>query len=388
MHHIEKFVSTIQTNRPINAIKTAIIKVAYINIGIAFFIFLFAFFNLNPNPIYIDLYRIYCIAIALGMGYIVSEELIQESQEHYKIITVLMCAFVGVVFIQSAYITVYPLIALIISVIVHYTMALSDKVSIKNSVIPQAVSDYFNRIIPVLIVLSLGISLVLIVPDALILLADIFIAITAFVSGIYFMLLIIITVCSFWILGIHGVGVIGTLVRPFWFYMMIVNGYLVLHHLPAVYIGTETFLQWAVWIGGSGCTVGLSILLLKFSKSKTLRELGKDAFIPNLFNINENIIFGAPIVENKHFKIPFFAAPIACAIIAYITFRIGWVTVPAVVAPWVLPAPIGIFISTLGDFRSIVLSFVLIIVSTLVYLPFFARYDKELHALELLEKES
>ena len=168
------------------------------------------------------------------------------------------------------------------------------------------------------------------------------------------------------------------MVRPFWLYMMIVNGYMVLQGKPIPYIGSEAFLQWAVWIGGSGCTIGLSILLFKFSKSKQLKELGKEAIIPNIFNINENIVFGVPIVDNKHFRIPFFAAPIICAIIAYTTFSLGWVTIPAVVSPWVLPGPIGIFISTLGDFRSIILSLVLISVSTLVYLPFFIQYDKEL----------
>lgn len=388
MQHLEKFVSAIQTNKPINAIKTAIIKLAYVNIAIAFLLFLITVFKVNSNPIYAQMYEIYCVAIALGMGYIVSEELTQDSQDHYKIITVLISALMGNIFFETEYITVYPIVVLLISVIVHYVMNFSDRLSIKSKIIPQAVSDYFNRIIPVLLILSLGIGLFLMLPSSLIIIADIFISLTEIVSSIYFILLITIIICSFWILGIHGVGVIGTLVRPFWLYMMIVNGYLVLNSLPAKYIGTEAFLQWAVWIGGSGCTMGLSILLLKFSRSKALKELGNDSIVSNLFNINENIIFGVPIVDNKYFRIPFFVAPIACAIIAYIAFSTGWVTVPSVVSPWVLPAPIGIFISTLGDFKSIILSILLIGISTLVYLPFFRKYDQELYELELLEKES
>ena len=203
MQHLEKFVSAIQTNRPINAIKTAIIKLAYVNIAIAFLLFLITVFKVNSNPIYAQMYEIYCVAIALGMGYIVSEELTQDSQDHYKIITVLISALMGNIFFETEYITVYPIVVLLISVIVHYVMNFSDRLSIKSKIIPQAVSDYFNRIIPVLLILSLGIGLFLMLPSSLIIIADIFISLTEIVSSLYFILLITIIICSFWILCIH-----------------------------------------------------------------------------------------------------------------------------------------------------------------------------------------
>lgn len=380
MKHIETIVSTIQTNKPINAIKTGIIKVANINIGVAALIFLFAIFKVQTNLIYVTLYQLYCVTIALFMSIIITREL--SDQEHFQVANALIIALLSIHFINSPLISVYPIVACVIAVITVYFLEMVAKIKLKSDKVPTAVTDYLNNTMPIVFILILSTLIVLFFPRLFMLIGQGIIFITSMVASVQFVLLVIIAVCLFWILGIHGVGVIGTIVRPFWFYMMILNGYLIIQNQPAHYIGTEAFLQWAVWIGGSGCTIGLSILLRTMSKTTSLKELGKDAFMPNIFNINENIIFGVPIVDNKKFIIPFFLAPIVCALVGYFAFATGLVNTPSIVAPWVLPAPIGIFISTLADVRSILLVFVLIGVSALVYFPFFVSYDRELYKAE------
>lgn len=376
MKTLESFINKVQTNRPINAVKTAIIKIAYINIGVAFFIFAAYILNYKDHILSQSLYQMYCLAIGLGMSYVISDELSNDKQDHYKMITLLINSGLALVFIRNSDLVSFPLLTLVSSLIIHYVMVFTDRMALKSEHLPTAVLDYLNRIIPVMAILTLGL-LVILNPYILTAFSNTLDFLTSIVATLPFTLLVIASVCSFWILGIHGVGVIGTLVRPFWLHMMIVNGALVLAGQSPRFIGSETFLQWIVWIGGSGATIGLSILLRYFSKSQSMKTLGKDAFVSNIFNINENIIFGVPIVDNKHFRIPFFLAPILSALIGYTAFIMGWVRIPSIVAPWVIPAPLGVFISTLGDFRAVILVFALIAVSTLVYLPFFIKHDKE-----------
>ena len=91
-------------------------------------------------------------------------------------------------------------------------------------------------------------------------------------------------------------------------------------NLPNLF--TEQFIQWFVWIGGAGSTLSLVVLFL-FSKSKYLKELGKLSFVPGIFNINEPIIFGAPIVMNPILMVPFIVAPLVNVIVSYTFFQLG-----------------------------------------------------------------
>src|SRR5699024_8422304 len=80
-----------------------------------------------------------------------------------------------------------------------------------------------------------------------------------------------------------------------------------------------------VWIGGAGATLGLVICILIFAKSQFLKKMGKAVAIPSLFNINEPVIFGLPIVLNPIMVIPFILIPIVLTIITYIATALGLV---------------------------------------------------------------
>ena len=192
-------------------------------------------------------------------------------------------------------------------------------------------------------------------------------------------LLVCFLTCFFWVFGIHGVSIVGSLARPLWLTLLESNANAAAAGtagtaLPA--IGAEPFYQWFIWIGGSGCTIGLAILLVTVCKSKYLKDLGRIGFFPALFNINEPLIFGTPIVLNLTLAIPFIVTPLVCAIVAWAATGLGLVSRVIITAPWTLPGPVGAYLATGGDWRAAVLNIVLIAISVLMYLPFVKIYDK------------
>lgn len=185
----------------------------------------------------------------------------------------------------------------------------------------------------------------------------------------------------FWIFGIHGASIVGTVARPLWLMLIDQNAQAFAAGEAIPNVAAEPFYQWFIYIGGAGATLGLAILLLFRSKSTYGKTLGKTAIIPAIFNINEPMIFGAPIVLNPILMIPFVVIPMILAIIAWIATRLGLVGRVITIAPWTLPGPIGAFFAT-GDIRAAILNIVLIILSIIMYYPFFKMYDNKLYKEE------
>jgi Phosphotransferase system, EIIC. len=119
-----------------------------------------------------------------------------------------------------------------------------------------------------------------------------------------------------------------------------------------------------------------------FSKSKYLRNLGRVAILPGICNINEPVIFGAPIMLNPILAIPFIVGPIVTGIISYLAMYFNLVARPYILAPWTLPAPIGAYLTTGGDWRAIVLCLINIIITGIIYYPFFKAYERQMLAEE------
>ena len=186
----------------------------------------------------------------------------------------------------------------------------------------------------------------------------------------------------FWCFCIHGSSVVGSVTRPIWLVLLEQNSNALAAGVPIPNIAPEAFYQWFIFIGGSGTTIGLAILLLFKSKSQYGKTLGKVAFVPALFNINEPMIFGCPIILNPVLLIPFVLTPTICAIIGWIATELGLVNRVVASAPWTLPGPIGAFLATNGDIRAFILNVLLIILSVIIYLPFFNKYDADLKKQE------
>lgn len=184
-----------------------------------------------------------------------------------------------------------------------------------------------------------------------------------------------------WAAGVHGMSVIGSIVRPVWLVLLDQNTAAVAagHALPN--IAPEPFFQWFIWIGGAGATLSLAMLMC-FSKSEYLKRVGRFSIIPGLFNINEPLIFGTPLVMNPILAIPFILAPVVNAIISYAATAAGLVAKVSIIAPWTLPAPIGAYMATRGDWRAAVLVVINIAVALVIYYPFFKAYEKKMIAEE------
>lgn len=184
----------------------------------------------------------------------------------------------------------------------------------------------------------------------------------------------------FWFFGIHGASIVGSLARPLWLTLLEANATAAasgtaMTQLPA--ISAEPFYQWFVFIGGAGCTIGLAILLVTVCKSKYAKDLGRIGFLPAIFNINEPLMFGTPIVFNLTLVIPFVLTPMVSGIIAWIATSVGLVNRVIVSAPWTLPGPIGAYLATGGDWRAIVLNVLLIVLACAIYYPFVKIWDKQ-----------
>lgn len=192
-------------------------------------------------------------------------------------------------------------------------------------------------------------------------------------------LLTVFLIVFFWVFGIHGPAILGPIIRPMWDSAIAENMEVFAatgnaHELP--YLFTEQFLQWYVWIGGAGSTLALSFLFL-FSKSKYLKSLGKMTVVPGLFNINEPMIFGAPIVMNPILAIPFMVAPLVTTTLSYFVTRAGFIPLMMARLPFTVPAPIAAIISTNWSVGAGVLVMVNFGISLLIYYPFFKRYERE-----------
>ncbi len=190
---------------------------------------------------------------------------------------------------------------------------------------------------------------------------------------------------ALWLFGIHAV-VLLALAKPIWLNLLQLNQEAHAAGIPLQHIAAWPFYNWFIWVGGSGAALPLAFMLLR-ARSRSLRTVGKLSAPAALFNINEPLLFGAPIVLNPTLATPFFLAPALCAILSWTVLNAGWVARPYLLVPWTLPAPIGAFLSVGGDWRAVVLVCVNLALSALIYWPFFRAYDRQMLAREAAEND-
>ena len=144
---------------------------------------------------------------------------------------------------------------------------------------------------------------------------------------------------------------------------------------------TAPYWSFYVCIGGSGSTLVLAILYLR-SRSIHLRTIGKLSVVPAIFNINEPLLFGSPVVMNPTLFIPLIVVPMVNAILAYVALHLDLVQKMVAIAPWTAPAPLGAMISAAWDYKALILVLVLMVIDILIWYPFFKVYEKQLLAQE------
>jgi len=128
--------------------------------------------------------------------------------------------------------------------------------------------------------------------------------------------------------------------------------------------------------GGSGMTLGLLLAIFIASRRTDYRDIAKMAFIPGLFNINEPVIFGLPIVLNPIMVVPFITVPFVNSLIGYFFVTMEIIPPIAYAVPWTTPGPLIAFFGTGGNWLALVVGFLCLAVSTLIYLPFVIAANK------------
>lgn len=248
--------------------------------------------------------------------------------------------------------------------------------------VPAGVSNSFASLIPgFIIALTVTvINLILILCGT-----DIFQALYIpfqFVSNIadtwWGLLIIIFLIHGLWWFGIHGATIISS------FYSAIVLSNMASNANGGFHIFAGEFMNAFVTMGGSGAMLGVAIYLAFASRSKQLRELGKVEIIPAIFNINEPLLFGLPIVYNINLLVPFILAPMAAGIIGYVGIATHLVPKIIVQQPWPTPIGLGGMIAT-ASWQGAVLSIVCALASFLVWLPFIRRFDTQLYKKEVAD---
>jgi PTS system cellobiose-specific IIC component len=182
---------------------------------------------------------------------------------------------------------------------------------------------------------------------------------------------------ALWFAGIHGASIVTGIIMPFWLVNFGMNQEALAAgaELPATFM--EPFWAFFIVIGGCGATFALVLLYLR-SKSAHLKSIGKLCVVPSIFNINEPVIFGSPIVMNPILFLPFVGIPMINATIAYIAANTGMVAKVVSLVPWTAPAPIGAAWGAGWQMNNAFLVIGLIALDLVLYYPFFKIYEKQL----------
>src|SRR5438128_5358842 len=187
-------------------------------------------------------------------------------------------------------------------------------------------------------------------------------------------LLVVLIDSALWMVGVHGLAVLAA-VRPLWLSALAENMAAVSSGHPPLHVFTQEFFVWFIWQGGSGATLALALMLV-FAKSKQLRLVGRAGVVPAIFNINEPLIFGTPVVMNGKLAPPFVLAPAIMATLSWLAMHFRLVRPPYIEVVWTLPAPIGAYLSSGGDVRAVVLQMVNLGIALAIWSPFVRRYDR------------
>ena len=182
----------------------------------------------------------------------------------------------------------------------------------------------------------------------------------------------------FWFVGIHGPSIVEPAIAAITYANAEVNLNLLQQGMHADKILTSGTQMFIVTMGGTGATLVVPFMFMWLTKSKRNRAIGRASVVPTFFGVNEPILFGAPLVLNPIFFIPFIFAPIANVwIFKFFIETLGMNSFTANL-PWTTPAPLGLVLGTNFQVLSFILAALLIVVDVVIYYPFLKVYDEQI----------
>lgn len=210
-------------------------------------------------------------------------------------------------------------------------------------------------------------------------------------QGVGAVLIVTFFVHLFWFFGIHGPNVLAPVLEGIWGQAQLINvdifqkGYEGKTGTAAVLAAIEDgkAYMWVrgsfdayAWFGGSGGTICLLIAILLFSKRADYLTVAKLAIGPGIFNINEPVMFGLPIVLNAIMFIPFLVAPVVATAIGYFATAAGLVAPVSQQVTWVVPPLLLSFLATGADWRAPIVTLVCMLATFAIYAPFVISANK------------
>lgn len=268
-----------------------------------------------------------------------------------------------------------PLAASMLSLVSLIVMNLGEN-------IPPAVSRSFSVLLPVMTVISLFgvVSALLFNITGMNLISIITIFIQEPIRHIGTSLIGVIIIYSLgnmlWLFGIHQAVIYSAILEP----LLLIN---ITENITAANNGQAiphiinlSQIQTFALMGGSGSTLCLLIATFLVSRNAVSKNMAKLSFGPGIFNINEPVLFGYPIVYNISLAIPFITVPVLGILISYLATVTGFMSPAFIQVPWTTPVFLNAWLATAGDVRAVLVQFIIFALGVLLYIPFIKVNDK------------
>lgn len=191
-----------------------------------------------------------------------------------------------------------------------------------------------------------------------------------------------------WFFGLHGMNILGPIYESIWGVAQVQNISDVQAGLEPTYMWVRASFDVYSMMGGSGMTIGLVIGMFMLGKREDTRTIAKIGGAPGLFNINEPLVFGVPIVLNPVYLIPWVIVPLITVTIGYVMTAIGFAGPVITAVPWVTPGVLSAFLATGANLGATVTALICLIVSIVIWAPFVVLAEKEAEKEEQARKNN
>ncbi|MBM7651831.1 PTS cellobiose transporter subunit IIC [Neobacillus cucumis] len=249
--------------------------------------------------------------------------------------------------------------------------------------VPPAVAKSFAALIPAIITLTVFLAINIFVTQVFktnmhdVIYKAIQAPLVGLGSGIIPTLIAIFFIQILWFFGLHGQIIINSVMDPIWNTLQIENLNAYTHGQPIPHIISKPFMEiYTVGMGGTGMTLAVVLAILFFMKSKQMKQVGKLAIGPGIFNVNEPVIFGLPIVMNPLIMVPWILSPMIVTLVSYFAMKTGLVPPPTgVTVPWTVPIFINGIMAT-NSLAGGLLQLVNLVIVFVIWFPFLKVIDR------------
>lgn len=265
-----------------------------------------------------------------------------------------------------------------------YRFITQKKIVIKMPAgVPPAVSKSFAALIPAVVTLTVFLILNIVVTQVFntnlhdVIFNTVQAPLVGLGGGLTATLIAVFFIQILWFFGLHGQIIINSVMDPIWNTLSLENLQVYTAGGEVPHIINKQFIEvYLVGAGGTGMTLAVLVAILLFMRSKQMKQVGKLGIGPGIFNVNEPVIFGLPIVMNPLILLPWIIAPMIVTVVSYIAMAIGLVPPPTgVTIPWTVPIFISGFLATNSIAGSLLQLFNVLIVFA-IWFPFLKFIDR------------